>query len=174
MKKIVFVSVLVCGLALSLGAQETPRAEIFGGYQFAHSNIEGTGLNFNGWDASVTGNVNKWFGVTGDFSGSYKSENGASLDIYTYGGGPVISMSHEGTVNPFVHVLFGGAHITASATGIGSAGSNGYTIMAGGGADIKLSPRFAWRGQADWVYYHFEGVGESKNVRVATGLVVRF
>jgi len=33
----------------------------------------------------------------------------------------------------------------------------------------------AWRaGSAYWVYYHFEGVGESKNVRVATGLVVRF
>jgi hypothetical protein len=48
-------------------------------------------------------------------------------------------------------------------------------MMIGGGADAKVTPRLAVRVvQADWVYYRFEGVGESKNVRLSTGIVFRF
>lgn len=174
-----FLGLAILGLLLMpLAAQETPKAEVFGGYQFTHVSILDTGLNFNGWNASVTGNVNKWFGVTADFSGAYKSESGASIKIHSYAGGPVFSLNHEGTVNPFVHVLFGGARANFSVSVPGfseSAGTNGYTIMAGGGVDAKLSPRLAARIiQADWVYYHFEGIGEKKNVRVSMGIVFRF
>jgi len=165
---------VVCFLLIPAYAQDTPKAEVFGGYQFTHADIEGVGLSFNGWNASVTGNVNKWFGVTGDFSGAYKSELGASLKVHTYAFGPTISVNHEGTVNPFVHVLFGGATASLSAFDIGGS-TTGYTIMAGGGADAKLSPRLAVRViQADWVYYHFEGIGLKKNIRVSTGIVLRF
>ena len=47
--------------------------------------------------------------------------------------------------------------------------------MMGGGVDARVSPRLAIRAiQADWVYYRFEGVGESRNVRISTGVVLRF
>jgi hypothetical protein len=171
-----FLAVVVLGLLLMpLAAQDYPKGEVFGGYQYTRLNIEGVGLNMNGWNASVTGNLNKWFGVTGDFSGAYKSVSGASLHIYSYTFGPTISAKHDGPVNPFVHFLFGGASATGSAVGLGSASVNGFTMMAGGGVDAKLAPRFAVRlFQGDWIYYRFQGVSESKNVRISTGIVLRF
>lgn len=174
MRKIAFLAALLVLPLLTL-AEDTPKAEVFGGYQFTRVTIADTGLNFNGWNASVTGNFNKYFGVAADFSGAYKSESGASLNIYSYTFGPVISLNHEGMINPFVHALFGGAHATASLSGFGSAGENGFAMMMGGGVDVKVAPRIAVRlVQADWAYYRFSGVGESKNVRVSTGLVFRF
>lgn len=78
--------------------------------------------------------------------------------------------------NPFVHALFGGAHASASLpTGVGSAGTSGFTMMMGGGADAKVSPHFAVHlFQADWIYYRFQGIGEKQNVRLSTGVVFRF
>ena len=90
------------GFALFLGifslaafAQESgsaPKAEIFGGYQYTR--FDG-GVNANGWDTALTGNLNRWFGVAADFSGAYKSQNGASFNNYTYTFGPVISYRHN-------------------------------------------------------------------------------
>jgi hypothetical protein len=175
MRKVVLLITSVGLFSLLTVAQETPKAEVFGGYQYTRINVGGTGFNFNGWNASVTGNVNKYVGVAADFSGAYKSEGGASLKVHSYTFGPVISLNHEGTLNPFVHALFGGANANLSASGLGSSSTNGFAMMMGGGTDAKLSPRLAVRlFQADWVYYRFQGVGESKNVRISTGLVFRF
>jgi len=159
---------------VTLAAQDYPKAEVFGGYQFTHLG-NGADVNLNGWNASVTGNLTKVFGVTGDFSGSYKTISGVSAHVYTYAGGPVVSLNRDGKINPFVHALFGGARFGASLSGFGSGATNGFTVMAGGGADAKLNERFAVRlFQADWVYYHFSGINESKNVRLSTGIVLRF
>lgn len=174
MRKFLVLVPLLLFASLSLKAQEYPKAEIFGGYQFLHLG-GGADVNANGWNASLTGNVNNWFGVAGDFSGAYKTIGGVSAKIYSYTGGPVISLNHEGTVNPFVHALFGGAHLSASVPGLGSGSLNGFTMMFGGGADATLNKNFAIRVfQADWVYYRFSGVSESKNVRLSTGIVIRF
>jgi len=178
MRRIVFLVALVALLPLVAFAQ-APKAEVFGGYQYTHVNIAGTGLNFNGWNTSVAGNITKTFGVAGDFSGSYHSETGGSLDVYTYTFGPVVNLNHEGVVNPFVHALFGGAHAKLSATGVGSATTNGFAMMLGGGVDAKVAPHIAVRLiQADWAYLHFSDLGSdaslSKNVRISTGLVIRF
>ncbi len=179
MRKTVFLVALLalfCGIALG---EETPKAEVFGGYQYERINVAGTGANFNGWNASIAGNFNKTFGVAADFSGAYHSESGGSLKAYTYAFGPVVSLNHEGMVNPFVHALFGGAHATLSVSGVGSAGTSGFTMLMGGGVDAKVAPRIAVRViQADWVYYHFGDFGSeaslSKNMRISTGLVFRF
>ncbi len=173
--------ILLFGLALLLPvwlqAQESefPRAEFFGGYQFLHLGGEGSSVNANGWNVSVTGNMNHWFGVTGDFSGSYKTVNGVSANVYSYTFGPTLSLNHAGRVNPFVHGLFGGAHLGASMAGLGSGSTNGFTMLYGGGVDAKVSKMFAVRVfQADWVYYRFSGISQSSNVRVSTGVVLRF
>ena len=179
LRKIALLFILLAAFSLLAFAEDTPRAEVFGGYQHTRVNVAGTGINFNGWNASVTGNFNKYFGIAADFSGAYHSETGGSLHAYTYTFGPVLSLNHEGTINPFVHALFGGAHATLSASGVGSAGTNGFAMQMGGGADAKISPRLAVRVvQADWVYYHFSDLGSqaglSKNVRISTGIVLRF
>jgi hypothetical protein len=177
MKRLLGFIVVVSLLSLPLMAQNYPKAEIFGGYQYLRVNdvfSSGYGFNANGWAASLTGNVNQWLGVTGDFGGAYKSVSGADLHIYTYSGGPVVNLNHSGVVNPFVHALFGGARAGGSATGVGSGGTNGFTMMYGGGADVKMNRMLALRGQVDWQYFRFSGVTFSKNVRVSTGIVLRF
>ena len=174
MNKLVFLMLLVGLLLVPAWAADVPKAEVFGGYQYTRVTVADTGINFNGWNASLTGNVNKWFGIAADFSGAYKTESGVSVKVHTYTFGPVISLNHEGTINPFVHALFGGAHASAAFEGSG-AGTNGFAMAMGGGIDGKVSPHLAIRAvQVDWVYYRFEGVGESKNVRISTGVVFRF
>jgi len=174
MRKCVLLTVLFCLFLLPAMAADVPKVEVFGGYQFTHVNVDSEGFNFNGWNASLTGNVNKWFGVAADFSGAYKTIEGVSVKAHTYTFGPVISLNREGTVNPFVHALFGGARLSASLSGTGGS-TNGFAMMMGGGADAKVSEHLAVRViQADWVYYRFEGIGESKNVRISTGIVFRF
>jgi len=172
MRNFVIFGLLLGLVSLPALAQDFPKAEIFGGYQFTR--LEG-GINANGFNASLTGNANRWFGVAADFSGTYKTISGINASVYTYTFGPVVSANHEGVVNPFVHALFGGAHLGASVSGIGSGTANGFTMMFGGGADAKVSRHFAVRViQADWVYYRFSGMSSNKNVRVSTGIVLRF
>ena len=183
MRKLVVLIVLLGLCSLPLMAADTPKAEVFGGYQYTHVSISNANVsgNLNGWNASVTGNINEYFGIAGDFSGSYGKIEGVTTRIYTYAGGPVVSLNREGKVNPFVHALFGGAHLSLSEEG--SQTFNGFTMIMGGGVDVKASPRVAVRLiQADWVYLHFGDtfsslVGESnlkKNVRISTGIVFRF
>ena len=60
--------------SISLVAQEPSKVDIFGGYQYLHANsgVSGVdGLNFNGWNAAVSGYFTRNFGVTADFSGNY-------------------------------------------------------------------------------------------------------
>lgn len=159
-KKLLICLVVFGVLAVPAFAQ---KAEVFGGYQYTR--LDG-GWNGNGWNAAVTGNLNHWFGVTGDFSGAYKS--GLSLTTYTFG--PVISHK-EGPINPFAHVLLGGGR--ASAAGVSS---NGFNMMAGGGLDWGTSSHgLAVRlFQLDWMMTRFSGVTDKNNMRLSTGVVVRF
>jgi hypothetical protein len=175
MKLASLVILLVAMCAAPVFAQDYPKAEVFGGYQFTHVEIplgQGVSLseNFNGWNASATANVNKWFGVTGDFSGSYKSIGGETLSAHTYTFGPVLKSRQNDRLEPFVHTLFGGFH-----SAVAGASTNGFAMMTGGGVDAKVSDRLAVRlGQVDWVYLHAEGTSLKSNVRLSAGVVFRF
>ena len=150
-------ALLLCAAA----AQATPKAEVFGGYQFTR--LEG-GTNMNGWNAALTGNVGSILGVTADFSQVYDS--GLHYSTYTFG--PELH-AHLPIVKPFVHALFGGARLSA-----GGASANGFAMYFGGGVDAGHGP-IAWRvAQFDWLDTRFSGVSSSKNVRISTGVVLRF
>ena len=75
LRNLVSIILLFWLASLSAVAQDFPKAEIFGGYQLTR--LDGTTLN--GWNAALTGNLNHWFGVTGDLSGAYKSQGGADF-----------------------------------------------------------------------------------------------
>ena len=63
MQRFIVVAVSILALVLPAVAQhEYPKAEIFGGYQFSHNDPS---VNLSSWNAALTGNVNRWFGVTG-------------------------------------------------------------------------------------------------------------
>jgi len=139
------------------------------------------------WDLQL----HQVLGLTADFSGNYKSENVVSLGltghanvhIYTYTFGPVVSLNSGGKIKPFVHALFGAAHLRPSACVLfsgspdecGSGAAQGFAMMFGGGVDLKVSERIAYRlFQVDWVYLPSEFGAQSGNARVSTGLVFHF
>ncbi len=109
MRKLIAVGCFLAMFSLAAMAQEGsyPKSEVFVGYQYTR--LEG-GLNANGWNFAANGNFNEWFGITGDFSGAYKSENGVSFHNYTYTFGPVISLRANKAFTPYVHALIGGDH----------------------------------------------------------------
>jgi hypothetical protein len=76
-------SLLIAGIALGLllgstsgFGQDTPRVEFFSGYSYLNADTNGLvpapRQSGSGWEASVTGNFNRWFGLEADFSGYYK------------------------------------------------------------------------------------------------------
>ena len=80
-----FLTLLVVSIAvaLPLSAQDSPKLEVFGGYQYLHAgNFDGAGdsVNTNGWNASATFNFAKHLGIAADFSGNYKTEQSRRLD----------------------------------------------------------------------------------------------
>lgn len=188
MKKCILL--IVVGLfSLPLVAQS--KVEVFGGYQYLHNgdlNVggvtqPGSSQGYNGWDGSVRFNFAKYVGAEGDFSGSYANVDRVSTHIYTYSGGPVVS-ARVGSLEPFAHVLFGGARLTGSQSSV-SISTNGYNVMFGGGLDAKVN-KLIWirLAQVDWLYSHFSGFNVSgvtspsfsgsKNVRIAAGIVLHF
>lgn len=187
MQKFLLLLAVLGLMALPLMAQDNPKAEIFGGYQYLHTgdiqSITDSSQGFNGWNVAVTGNLSKHFGVTGDFGGAYATVQGVSLHTYTYTGGPVV-FANLGSIKPFAHVLLGGINLGGSDSGV-SVSFNGFTTMFGGGIDARVADHVAVRlVQVDWLYYHFgsktiAGVevpsfSQSNNVRIATGIVFRF
>jgi len=103
--------------------------------------------------------------------------------------------TESGRIKPFAHALFGGVHLsgTESQTVDGdgplqsslSVAWNGFTMMAGGGVDVKASRNIAIRlAEFDWVYYHLSdtsvsgvsvsGFSGSNNVKISSGIVFRF
>jgi len=169
--------VLVSGAAM---AQDQPKAELFGGYNFLRFNPGGgvNGENFPaGWHASIAGNVNNWFGIAGDFTGNYKTISGVSVKAHAFMGGPRISYRNNDRITPFAHVLVGGVHVNASAFG-GGASNNAFAVAFGGGVDAKINDRFAFRvAQFDYVMTRFDipTVSHTQhNFAISTGIVIRF
>jgi hypothetical protein len=170
MRRVFLLAMFVALCTALVSAQNYPKAEVFGGYQFARYDTE----NFNGWNASATANVNKWFGVAADFSGNYKTISGVSIKAHTYTFGPVFTARQNDRLQPFVHALFGGFHASASFGGL-SGSTNGFAMAPGVGVDAVMNNRIAIRlVQADWVLLRAEGVTEKKNMRISTGIVFRF
>ena len=161
MRKLISIALFVC-LAVFVGtAQETPKPEVFGGYQFTALDPSWHG---QGWNAAANMYFTRWFGVTGDLSGAYSQ----GLHFTTFTGGPVVSM-HKGQFSPFAHFLIGGAHASVNGTG-----NNGMAMMFGGGLDMGHK-QFAMRlFQVDWLSTRFDGFTDNNNVRVSTGVLLRF
>ena len=154
--------------------EEVPKAEVFGGYSWA-------GGDFHGWGASVTGNVNRWFGLTADFSGHYSDgEPGVVRErqrAHVYLFGPRVSLRRKRTT-AFAYALFGGIHfrdeVRAPALGFsGTFTDNGFNMALGGGLDVNVTRRVAIRAfQLDYMRPTFFGEAHNRG-RLAVGLVLR-
>jgi hypothetical protein len=157
-------------LAALAAEKNYPKFEVYGGYQYSH--LEG-GINANGYNLGATGNFNSSFGITADLGSSFSTQSGVNVHNYTYTFGPQLALRAHKAWTPFVHVLFGGDHATASFAGATGAG-NGMAVLAGGGVNLNFNPRLAFRGGADWMLFHSNGGTSSKNFRLPIGVVFRF
>ena len=170
MRKTIFVIVVL--LALGSAVMAEPKAELFGGYQYTRVN-PGSGIsgeNFNGWNAALTGFVNNRLGITGDFSGAYKTISGESIKFHTFMGGPTLAPAHGQKFSPFVHALFGVVH--GSTVGFSE---NSFGMALGGGVDVgtgrgHLAIRLV---QADYLMSRFNSSTQN-NARISAGVVIRF
>ena len=59
--------------------------------------------------------------------------------------------------------------------------NNSFTFGAGGGVDLRVTRRFALRGQADWLHNRFKTTDNQRSneevhspVRLSGGFVIRF
>lgn len=202
MHKLSVVMVLFA-LGLMAHAQETPKVEVFTGYSFMSAGFPfstdpaaggGSGV-LNGWNFSAAVNANRWIGVVADFGGYYgpvakgttfkpancvlctNDFNGILHNMHTFTAGPQLSIRQD-KVTVFVHALFGGAHIRedlviGTPPPVARVSSTNFAFLAGGGADIALSHRFAVRIQPDYLKTEILGRRQN-NFRASAGVVFRF
>jgi hypothetical protein len=161
-----WILLAVVGLGITLPAQDTQRFEAFGGYSFSYNNYPVVNrANFNGWNGSSTVFVNRWLGITADFSGAYGSQASLlfcdsdgclhernSLSSYTYLVGPHF-VYRRSRYAPFAEPLFGihNPHTSSSwnitqCQPIDCGSGNGplfrdhkFAMAVGGGLDIALA-----------------------------------
>jgi hypothetical protein len=143
-------------------AQKTPGWEFYGGYSLERSDMReyykstpiiytfrDQSINLNGWEASVTENLNKHFGGTVQVTGHYKTPvvlgttNSESMLSLLYG--PRISHRMSwGT--PFGQVLFGVQRVSVAVTPVGPhIAETAFAVAAGAGLDVNLGSKTAIR-----------------------------
>jgi len=164
---------LLCLMVWPVAAQDTPKAEVFGGYTWS-------GGNFHGWNSSVTGNVTRGLGITADFSGHYGNEFAGPIRIdqraHSFLFGPRYAFRGK-RFTPFVYGLLGATHFRESATIAGqklSASDTGFSSAIGAGMDIRVNDRVAVRAfQIDYFRPTFFGEAHHRG-RLAFGVVLHF
>lgn len=172
-------------VALSARAQDRPEAlrlghslEVSGGYAYARFRSGGSGTNTNGAFGAIAINLTPWMQLSGDASVDYGQMGALHVRIYGNHFGPRFFYRRPNQLHaaPFAEVLVGGSRLDSTVNGSGgyTYSDNGFSLKAGGGVDVDLSPRFALR-LFDLDYYRTPFSGENQNnIWLETGFVIRF
>ena len=182
MYRILAVLVFATVLPYHVLAQDAPRAQVYGGFQYFRAN-SGTDVanldhfNLNGWDASLSGYFNHYIGLTADFSGAYGSPEFLGVPIHTkqhtFMFGPVVRLPNPTHITPFIHGLAGAVHVSADAQGA-STSTTDAAWAVGGGLDLSLGPLFSIRpAQVDYLQTRLGGDSQN-NFRYSAGVVIKF
>lgn len=161
----------VVTFALLAASSYAQKVDVSAGYAYLHLNGSSgvSGVNLNGFDASLGIHANSIFGIVADVGVYHGSPSGVSLTGESYTFGPRISVPHIPKVKPFVEGLFGGSHFSASFGGA-SGTSNPFAFGFGGGADFSVAPRIAFRPQYDFFGFRSNGATQ-KASRLTFSLV---
>jgi hypothetical protein len=145
--------VLLCGGAALAQTPDYPKWDFTAA--FTLNNFETppptTRHNLYGFTAAVGGNFRRWAAVEGDITYTTGTILGVRRSLVTYIVGPRFTKrSSTSKVEPFVHALIGGGHLTGF-----SGSTNGWAGKFGGGLDIKAGKHIAIRViQIDYYRYH--------------------
>jgi opacity protein-like surface antigen len=185
---------ILLGSVPSVVAQDLPRAEVSGGYQFLNVTVEDASEVFGtGWYADIAGNLTRHLGVAFQVGGSYKSitetqsfgNARATIDadfrVHHFMVGARLKARPNPTIAPFAEILVGAVTLSLDATGTANFGGSSasfsaeesgtdFGLQVGGGADFPLSDRIGIRVGADYVRVYAE---EAVNTfRFAAGVVL--
>ncbi|HKQ99433.1 MAG TPA: outer membrane beta-barrel protein [Pyrinomonadaceae bacterium] len=171
MRKLMILAVLVVASASMAFAQSTDynKVEVSAGYSHARvdTGVEDPDLEddvadfladrrgFNGFDASITGNLTRYFGLKGNISGHFKSDSFTDgIDTVNtrermwnfLGGVQIKDNSKEKTVKPFAHVLAGVARqevrfTSPSFADVFDIEDTNFAMKFGAGLDVRVHPR---------------------------------
>ena len=185
-KTIMIGTIIIACASIAAAQSDYKKFEFFAGY--SHNRID-TGIGdddpdfgdivderegFHGFEVSATGNLTRYFGIKGDFSGHFKSRNfplgsvtvpAAAIDLESrvfnfLGGVQIKDNSTEGTFKPFAHALVGVAHARnrvdfnadvcaavapSPCPADFTESETGFAAAFGGGIDIRASDRISIR-----------------------------
>jgi hypothetical protein len=134
-------------------------------------------VNDNGFDVSFTRFFRSWVGLEAEaaagFGGSGTAPQIASAKSIFAGGGPRFARRGHGRYEPWFHALIGLEHFrfTQTATAYGS--NSSLAFMAGGGVDIHLNQRTAFRFQFDYLGTDLFSLAQT-NWQTGAGIVFNF
>ena len=180
----VFVAVLCLGIMAV--AQDAPKAEFFGGYQYL--SLDGQGgsrTSLNGFNADVAFRAAKHVALVGDFGLGFKTVAVDTVDgivdvkmkMYPILFGPRF-IATKGKVTPFAEALFGITHLAGSATVGGVSGGdsvNKLSFAFGGGFDAHVNQKVAIRvAKLDYLIVRAGDGVNLKNLRYSAGIVFKF
>jgi hypothetical protein len=198
---LILTTLLVCA-SIAAAQSDYKKFEFFGGY--SHNRVD-TGVavqgiddreGFNGFEASATGNLSRYFGVKFDFSAHFKNQSfpsgnqaGVNVDsrlMNFLGGIQIKDNASEGTFKPFAHALVGAAHgrnrvefnnvvciqIFLSPCTNFTESETGFAGAFGGGLDIRANDRIDIR--AIQIDYNPTRLFDSTqhNFRIGVGVVI--
>lgn len=191
---------IVCGLLLFSTAASAQRFNVFAGYSYSSFGLylpQGLQLgplsdpikhSLNGWNGSLEAKVLPFLGIVADFSGHYGNAtidltcsqytvpycfaSDGNVGLYTFSAGPQVSLRLK-KIEPYAHALFGADVLKES-----SFHETSFADLLGGGIDIAVIPRLAWRVQADVLQTRFPLSSylpyKQNSLRLSTGLLLRF
>ncbi len=206
MRKLILLAIFIAAsapLTFAQNSDDYDKVNFFAGY--SHNRVD-TGISdadediddifderegFNGFNVSITGNVHRYVGITGDYSFHRKrftdSFGGvtarADADLHNFLGGVTIKDNAKETkVRPFANFLIGGAHAKTDVdfTGLPAGtviddddSESGFAAAIGGGVDIRLNDRVDFRA-VKFEYNPTRLGGETQhNFRIGIGVVIK-
>ncbi len=195
MKRLFMLLAFLVVVPVAANAQDYPKAEFYGTYSLFVADIDVlNNESLHGWGIGIQGNLNKWFGIAGEYSAGHGASGPVTISgvgtipevdlrVRTYLFGPRLSFRSK-AVTVFGHFLLGGGHLKVEDERTGfNAGNQEFAMAVGGGVDVNLGKRFAIRaGQFDYLPIHTDirdrvgGGGSSwaHNSRFQTGFVFKF
>jgi opacity protein-like surface antigen len=179
MRRVIVLAIfLACSASVGFGQSSTDaKVEGFAGFSIdsIDTGLASAGFTTNGnrttglgFDTSVTGFLNKRFGIEGNVDGHFKTKTfniitcqalgcpppsfTARISSFNFMGGPHVRFQTANSkVTPYVHALAGGNHSRASSNVLTGADSEtDFALKLGGGVDFGLTTRTGVRLSADY------------------------